>query len=66
MADIKRYREHVDELPEDFSSELGLQSQVLATITAILPDLDLTDPRWGILRNKDFSIEFNYNCVTCI
>jgi hypothetical protein len=49
----------VEDFPDDFSSELGPQPQVLSTIAAILPDLDLTDPTWGILDGDDFSIEFN-------
>lgn len=48
-----------DDFPEDFSSELGPRSEVLSTLIAILPGLDLTDPTWGILEENDFSIEFN-------
>lgn len=49
----------VEDLPDDFSSELGPRSQVLATLAALLPALDLTDSAWGLLDGDDFSMEFN-------
>jgi hypothetical protein len=49
----------IDDLPKDFSPELGPRTHVLSTIATMLPDLDLTDPAWGILDGDDFSIEFN-------
>jgi hypothetical protein len=48
----------VADFPDGFSSELGPKSQVLSTLAAILPELDLTDPTWAILDSDDFSIEF--------
>jgi hypothetical protein len=48
-----------EDFPDDFTSELGPQSQVLSTLAAILPHLDLTDPTWGRLDDDGFSIEFN-------
>lgn len=50
------------DIPENFSSTLGPQPQVLSVIAAILPGLDLSDPAWGILDGQDFSIEFNIGC----
>ena len=49
----------MDDLPKDFSPEIGPRPHVLSTIATMLPDLDLTDPAWGILDGDDFSIEFN-------
>jgi hypothetical protein len=49
----------IDDFPKDFSSELGPRSEVLPTLANILPELDLTDPAWGILDGEGFSIEFN-------
>jgi hypothetical protein len=49
----------VEDFPDDFSSELGPRSQVLLTLATVLPELDLTDPTWGILDGDDFSIQFN-------
>jgi hypothetical protein len=49
----------VDDSPEDFASELGPRAQVLSTLAALFPDLDLSDPTWGILAGDDFAIEFN-------
>jgi hypothetical protein len=48
-----------DDFPDGFSSELGPRPQVLSTLTALLPDLDLIDPTWAILDREDFHIEFN-------
>ncbi|MCS6906469.1 MAG: hypothetical protein RML93_01145 [Anaerolineales bacterium] len=49
----------IQELPRNFTSELGPRPEILATLARILPALDLTDPSWGYLKGKDFSIEFN-------
>ena len=48
-----------ENLPNDFSSELGPLPQVLSTIAAILPDLNLANPEWGILEGDGFHMEFN-------
>jgi len=50
--------------PEDVEtaisiSELGQRHQILELLHTAIPDLDLSDPTWGILDGDGYSIEFN-------
>jgi len=38
---------------------LGNKADVIKAITSILPDVDYTDPSWGVFYNGTTSIEFN-------
>lgn len=50
----------VDEIPDDFQpAPLGPRSQVIDDILRVVPDVDFTDPTWGMLERPTFSIEFN-------
>jgi hypothetical protein len=50
----------VDEIPDDFRpSPLGPRSQVISDIQRVIPDVDFTDPSWGMLDRPTFTIEFN-------
>jgi hypothetical protein len=50
----------VDEIPDDFRpSPLGPRSQVISDILRVIPDVDFSDPSWGMLDRPTFSIEFN-------
>lgn len=38
---------------------LGNRKDIIAALTKIFPNLDYTDPSWGLLKESDYSIEFN-------
>jgi hypothetical protein len=48
------------ELPDDYCPEaLGRPRDVLATVTQAVPEVDLSDPRWGDLSGPTWSMELN-------
>ena len=47
------------DLPEDFESNLGSADDIRSLLESIFPDIDLSDPTWGVLEGADFSIEFS-------
>ncbi|MCH7861345.1 hypothetical protein ACQKOH_15320 [Sphingomonas sp. NPDC092331] len=50
----------VEDIPEDFDPQpLGPRDTVILKIRAVLPDVDFSDPGWGLLRREGWSIEFN-------
>jgi hypothetical protein len=50
----------VGEIPDDFRpSPLGPRPQVISDILRVIPDVDFSDPSWGMLDRPTFSIEFN-------
>jgi hypothetical protein len=50
----------IEDIPTDFQpSALGPRVNVIASILKTIPDVDFSDPSWGMLRREDFSIEFN-------
>lgn len=38
---------------------LGTHDEVIAALRTALPEIDLSDPAWGVLDGEDFSIEFD-------
>jgi hypothetical protein len=50
----------VADMPDDWKGEvLGTASEVRAKILACLPEVDWSDPMWGIYEGDGFSFEFN-------
>jgi hypothetical protein len=50
----------IDEIPDDFQpGPIGSRADVLAAIRAAVPDVDFTDPTWGVVERDGFSIEVN-------
>jgi hypothetical protein len=50
----------IDEIPGNYQpAPLGAQSDLIARIQQVLPEVDFSDPTWGILDQPNFSIEFN-------
>ncbi|NVL83974.1 hypothetical protein, partial [Escherichia coli] len=50
----------VEDIPEDFDPQpLGPRDTVILKFRAVLPDVDFSDPGWGLLRREGWSIEFN-------
>lgn len=52
--------QNIADIPDDFQPRpLGARTEVIARIQKVLPDVDFSDPSWGILEQSGFSIEFN-------
>ncbi len=49
----------INDLADDFVSVLGAQSEIVSKLTHLFPDLNCSDPAWGVLDRPGFSIEFN-------
>lgn len=50
----------LSEMPKDYApSPLGRFDEVLKVLKDLLPDIDLSDPSWGIFCNEKCSIEFS-------
>jgi hypothetical protein len=50
----------VEQMPRDWRGEaLGSPVEVREKISAVLPEVDWSDPTWGILVRDGFSFEFN-------
>ncbi|WP_399880107.1 hypothetical protein ACGH7X_00395 [Streptomyces sp. BBFR51] len=48
------------EIPADHTPDpLGRRHDVLAAVTRVAPDVDLSDPAWGELSGPTWSIELN-------
>ena len=56
IPDVQR----IEDIPDDFRPEpLGQRADVIASIQALVPEVDFSDPSWGRLEDERFSIEFN-------
>ena len=49
----------MEDMPDQPTSPLGPSSDVISKLKSVFPSVDFSDPAWGILDGKDFSIEFN-------
>ena len=60
IQDLPRDVQDVADIPNDFQpSPLGPRDAVIARIHEVLPDVDFSDPTWGMFVRPGFSIEFN-------
>lgn len=51
---------HVEEIPSDFApGPLGPRAAVVAGIEHVFPDVDFTDPEWGLVERDALSIEIH-------
>lgn len=50
----------VEQMPRDWRGEfLGSQANIRERISTVLPEVDWSDPTWGIFDGEGFSFEFN-------
>jgi hypothetical protein len=60
IQDLPRDVQSIADIPNDYRpSPLGPRAAVIARIQEVLPDVDFSDPTWGMFERQDFSIEFN-------
>ncbi len=58
VQDIPSSVQCVEDVPEDFCPEsVGRRSEIAAVITAVAPEVDFSDPSWGIIEGGGWSIE---------
>ncbi len=60
----------IEDIPHDFNPKpIGSRATLIAHIQEVIPQVDFSDPAWGILDTDGFSIEFNLGkkeVVKCI
>lgn len=60
IQDLPKNATSIGDIDEDFESKpLGSKTDIIEKIMEVLPIVDFSDTTWGILTEKDFSIEFN-------
>lgn len=60
IQDLPRDVQSIADVPDDYRPRLlGPRATVIARICEVLPDVDFSDPTWGMFERPDFSIEFN-------
>lgn len=60
IQDLPRNVQSIADVPNDYQpSPLGPRDAVISRIREVLPDVNFSDPTWGVLDGPDFSIEFN-------
>jgi hypothetical protein len=60
IQNLPRDVKTVAEIPDDYQPQpIGPRDQLIARILEVLPDIDFSDPTWGMLDSGDYSIEFN-------
>ena len=53
-----------ESLPDDFEPPvMGEADAIREKISASLPDVDWSDPAWGMLEGEGWSIEFNHQAT---
>lgn len=51
---------HVADIPDDFvPGALGTRREIVAGIRDVFPKVDFSDPEWGRVERRGFSIEVN-------
>jgi hypothetical protein len=51
---------HLEDFPEDFQpASIGKRSDIIKKIIEVAPNADFSDPTWGRIDGKDWSIEVN-------
>lgn len=60
VQDLPKNAKKVAEIPNDFRpAALGPRSAVIQRIKEVVPYADFSDPSWGLIDGKDWSIEVN-------
>jgi hypothetical protein len=50
----------LDDLPGDFEAgSLGTREEVSAKIRQVVPEVNFSDPTWGVIDGEDWAIEIN-------
>jgi hypothetical protein len=58
VQDMPAEAKVVADIPDHFKPKpLGLRSELISRIVALVPEADFSDPSWGLIDGPDFSIE---------
>ena len=60
IQDLPKTAKTVDEIPDHFEPKsIGKRDDIIKKIIDFEPNVDFSDPTWGVLEANSFSIEFN-------
>lgn len=60
ISDLPKDAASIGDIPNDFhGGSIGQRSDLITAIREVEPEVDFTDPSWGVLETSDFVIEFN-------
>lgn len=60
VQDLPRDAKTTADIPDDFkSASLGPRAGIIKRILEVVPTADFSDPAWGVVAGKDWSIEVN-------
>jgi len=60
VQDLPSEAEFVADIPTGFRPSLiGTRSEIIEAIVGVIPSADFSDPSWGRIEGKDWSIEVN-------
>ncbi|MBE7478976.1 MAG: hypothetical protein HS104_03150 [Polyangiaceae bacterium] len=60
VQDIPADARAVDDIPDDFEPRaLGTRSDLLSRIMEVVPNVDFSNPAWGVVESPELSVEFN-------
>lgn len=67
IMDLPADAHSVSEIPQDFApAPLGERAALIAKILEVAPAADFSDPTWGELSTRDFTIEFNMGAAAVV
>ncbi len=60
VQDLPRDAQTVADIPDDFvPKDIGERSEIIASISEVVPEIDFSDPAWGVIDGQDWSVEVN-------
>jgi hypothetical protein len=60
VQDFPSSAKTVEEIPDDYKPPvIGKRSEIIDRIVEIVPIVDFSDPSWGVIEGRDWSIEVN-------
>ncbi len=60
VQDFPAEAQTVADIPDDCApSGLGNRAVIIAKISQVIPEVDFSDPTWGVIDGADWSIEVN-------
>ena len=58
VQDLPSEAKRVTDIPSSFRpSHIGKRSEIIDSITSVIPTADFSDPSWGLIDGQDWSIE---------
>jgi len=65
VQDLPKDAKSIAEVPKDFvPGSVGARSEIIAKISEVVPDADFSNPAWGRIDDRSWSIEVNLGEAT--